>query len=84
MGSVIQQVIEIDIRGQICPSTLLTALKAINSHKQELQNGTVKLSFKTSNRDAVITIPDAATNMGYGINVTKEADYYLIVVDDGK
>jgi TusA-related sulfurtransferase len=84
MGSIIHQVIEIDIRGQICPSTLLTALKAINSHKQELQSGAVKLTFKTSNRDAIITIPDAAINMGYGINVTKEADYYLIIVDDGK
>ena len=80
MGSTI---IEFDIRGQICPSTLLTALKAINSHKQQLRSGGVKLVFKTSNRDATVTIPDAATTMGYGTNVTKEADYYLIVVDDG-
>ncbi len=77
------KVIHFDIRGQICPSTLLIALKEINQHKEALRSGEVVLLFKTNNRDAAVTIPDAAENMGYGATVAKEADYYLITVDNG-
>ncbi len=77
------KVIQLDIRGQICPSTLLIALKEMNRHKEALRSGEVALLFKTDNRDATVTIPDAAENMGYGANVSKEADYYLITVDNG-
>ncbi len=77
------KVIHFDIRGQICPSTLLIALKEINRHKEGLRSGEVVLLFKTDNRDATVTIPDAAENMGYGANVAKEADYYLITIDNG-
>ena len=79
-----KELIEFDIRGQICPSTLLIALKEMNSRKAEIRNGSVELTFKTDNRDATVTIPDAAENMGYGVSVAREADYYLIVIDDGK
>lgn len=78
-----QRVVQFDIRGQICPSTLLIALKEMNRHKEELRSGEVALLFKTDNRDATVTIPDAAENMGYGANVVKEADYYLITIDNG-
>lgn len=78
-----KEVIEFDIRGQICPSSLLIALKEMNNRKVEIRNGTVELTFKTDNRDATVTIPDAAENMGYGVSVTKEADYYLIVINGG-
>ncbi len=77
------KLIHFDIRGQICPSTLLIALKGINQHKEALRRGEVVLLFKTNNRDATVTIPDAAENMGYGASVAKEADYYLITVDNG-
>jgi TusA-related sulfurtransferase len=77
------RVIQFDIRGQICPSTLLIALKEINRHKEGLRSGEVVLLFKTDNRDATVTIPDAAENMGYGANVVKEADCYLVTVDNG-
>ncbi len=77
------KVVQFDIRGQICPSTLLIALKEMNRHKEALRSGDVVLLFKTNNRDATVTIPDAAENMGYGANVAKEADYYLITVDNG-
>jgi hypothetical protein len=77
------EMIPCDIRGQICPSSLLIALKEINRHKERLRTGEVALLFKTDNRDATVTIPDAAENMGYGTKVVKEADYYLITVDNG-
>ncbi len=75
--------IPFDIRGQICPSTLLIALKEMNRHKEGLRSGETLLVFKTDNRDATVTIPDAAENMGYGADVAKEADYYLITIDNG-
>ena len=78
------RVIEFDIRGQLCPSTLLVALKEVNNHKGELRGGSVKLLFRTDNRDCTITIPDTVTVMGYGVKVTKDTDHYVIVVDSGK
>ena len=77
------QVMEFDIRGQICPATLLIALKELNRSKEQLHNGEVQLVFKTDNRDATITIPDAAENMGYAVSVQRVDDYYAIVVEQG-
>lgn len=77
------QVIEFDIRGQLCPATLLIALKELNRCKEQLHNGEIQLAFKTDNRDATITIPDAAGNMGYGVDVRRVDDCYLIVVEQG-
>ena len=78
------QTIEFDIRGQICPSTLLIALRELNNHKERLRRGEVRLAFKTDNRDATVTIPDAAENMGYGVRVTKTEDGYIIAVGIGQ
>lgn len=76
--------IEFDIRGQICPSTLLTALQEINKHSLQLEEGTVALAFKTDNRDAIQTIPESASNMGYAVTVTKKEGYYLVEVSGGE
>ncbi len=72
------RVIDFDIRGQICPSSCLLALKKINSLKLELKNGDILLRIITDHRDATVTIPDSARNMGYDVKVAKESDYYLI------
>ncbi|HYQ48326.1 MAG TPA: sulfurtransferase TusA family protein [Thermodesulfovibrionales bacterium] len=74
------QNIEIDIRGQVCPSTLLSALKEINGRSGELRDKSVTLSFLTDNRDAVVTIPESASNMGYAVSVIKRDGYYVIEV----
>jgi TusA-related sulfurtransferase len=73
-------IIEYDICGQICPSTLLTALQVINEYSQQLSEGAVKIAFKTDNRDAISTIPESAANMGYPVTVTKGDGYYLIEI----
>lgn len=73
-------IIEFDICGQICPSTLLIALKEINKYHAQLKDGTVRLAFKTDNRDAVTTIPESAENMGYGVEVSQGKGCYLIEV----
>ncbi len=78
------QTIEFDIRGQICPSTLLIALRELNTHRERLRRGEVRLAFRTDNRDATVTIPDAAENMGYGVQVTKTDDGYVVLIDNGQ
>jgi TusA-related sulfurtransferase len=72
--------IEFDLRGQICPSTLLIALKEINSHAEALGQGKEKLCFMIDNRDATVTIPEFAFNMGYAVIVGKKDGYYYIEV----
>ena len=76
-------IVEFDIRGQICPATLLIALKEINNHSAQLFDGTVRLVFLTDNRDAVTTIPESAANMGYIVNVAKKEGCYSIEVSGG-
>ncbi|MDO9309018.1 MAG: sulfurtransferase TusA family protein [Deltaproteobacteria bacterium] len=71
---------EIDMRGQICPSTFITALREINLNKNEIKSETFKLVFITDNRDSTVTIPETAENMGYGTTVTKIEQHYRIEI----
>ena len=73
-------VINLDIRGQICPACLLISLKEINKHKGLLRNGEANLIVKTDHRDATRTIPDAAAAMGYAVSVEKRKGHYEITV----
>ena len=77
-------VIEYDIRGQICPATLLFTLRELNSHVSGLQDGTLRISIKTDNRDAITTIPESVDNMGYEVAVNKVDGYYLIEIIGSK
>lgn len=70
----------IDLRGQICPSTLLTALREVNNQKVELKSSSCSLLFLSDNRNSVTHISDAVGSMGYQVTVAKEEDYYRVVV----
>ncbi|HIJ60345.1 MAG TPA: sulfurtransferase TusA family protein [Nitrospirae bacterium] len=71
----------LDIRGQVCPSTLLVSLKEINKHKDSLKSGKSKLKIITDNRDAVTTIPESCKSMGYPCDVEKSVEgYYIITI----
>jgi len=72
--------IEIDMRGQVCPATMLVALEAINNHGLDLQCGAKRLALLTDNRDATNTIPDIAANMGYEVKVSREGSHYRILL----
>jgi TusA-related sulfurtransferase len=74
------ETIEFDITGQICPSTLLVALREINRNIAGLNSGRCRLLFKTDNRDCTNTIPEAAGNMGLKATVDKIDAGYTIVV----
>ncbi|MBE0617858.1 MAG: sulfurtransferase TusA family protein [Proteobacteria bacterium] len=70
--------VTIDIRGQICPSTLLTALRALNAHRDRLRRGELELLILTDARDATGTIPEAAGNMGHQARVETRDGHYAI------
>lgn len=76
-----QKHIEYDIRGQMCPSTLLTTLKEINRLREQLSSGLIYIEVKTDNRDATSTIPTTVNNMGYEATVTKKEGYYQIIIN---
>ena len=72
--------LEFDIRGQVCPSTLLVALREINANQQALREHALRLRFLTDNRDCITTIPDSAKSMGYAVEVRREEGSYVIEV----
>lgn len=74
------QTIEFDITGQICPATLLVALREINRNIEGINAGRIRLVFKTDNRDCTNTIPEAAGNMGLRVDVHKDDSRYTILV----
>lgn len=69
---------KLDVFGQICPSTLLLALREVNRLQAELHRGEVELDIRTDNRLATATIPNAVRNMGFDAHVRKEDAGYLI------
>lgn len=74
------QKITLDVRGQLCPATLLVALENMNTHRSALWDGAAKLQIMTDNREATVTIPGTARNMGYTVIVAHEAGYYAIEI----
>lgn len=74
------RLIELDIRGQICPSCLLTTLREVNQHQTELKRGETGLQVRTDSREATSTIPEAVGNMGYAVTVEKAEGHYVIQI----
>lgn len=72
------QTIDIDIRGQICPSCLLLTLKEINQNADAIRAGAVKIAVLTDDRQATATIPATAERMGFRADVQHGAAGYRI------
>ncbi|MDT8440712.1 MAG: sulfurtransferase TusA family protein [Desulfuromonadales bacterium] len=70
--------VELNLAGQVCPSSLLLALREVNARHDELSSGALSLLIRTDNRDATGTIPDAVRNMGFSVAVDKEEGRYVI------
>ena len=75
-----QKVIELNILGQVCPACLLVVLKEINTHRENLRNGEIRLVIRTDNRDTTRTVPESARKMGYTVEVNKVETYYEISI----
>ncbi len=69
-----------DLRGQVCPATLIKSLQMLNAMKDGLRSSEKVLVILTDHRDATVTIPDAAASMGYDVDVAKEGSHYRITV----
>ncbi|OJZ17823.1 MAG: tRNA methyltransferase [Thiobacillus sp. 65-29] len=72
------QSVDLDIRGQICPSCLLLALKELNRRNQEIRAGDAEIVITTDDRQATSTIPIAAEHMGYAVDVHAVDGVYRI------
>lgn len=75
-----KNIIEQDVRGQVCPSCLLITLRHVNEQKDHLRSGQAELHILTDSRYATTTIPNAVGNMGYAVEVQKEQGNYRIVI----
>ncbi len=77
------QTIDIDIRGQICPSCLLLTLKELNSNGAAIRAGNAEIVVVTDDRQATATIPATADRMGFRTEVTRLDDLYRIRIFSG-
>lgn len=73
-----KKIIEMDIRGQICPSCLLLALKEVNSNIQSIKERESEICILSDDRHATVTIPDAVTKMGLSTSVEKGSAGFTI------
>lgn len=74
------QVVTLDICGQVCPASLLITLRKVNELKESIHQGRMRLDVLTDSRDAVGTISEALSNMGYGIATEKSEGRYVLSI----
>jgi TusA-related sulfurtransferase len=72
--------VEIDVCGQICPSSLLTTLREVNNHKEALRDRQVQLAILTDNHDSINRVTEAVGNMGYLVKVEEQQKHYRILI----
>jgi hypothetical protein len=77
------QTIDIDIRGQICPSCLLLTLKELNRHGAAVRTGNTEIRVTTDDRQATSTIPVTANRMGFHTEVARHDGSYHIRIYGG-
>lgn len=70
--------IDIDIRGQICPSCLLITLRELNRQGAAIRAGGAEIVVTTDDRQATATIPATAERMGFRSEVARVDDLYRI------
>jgi TusA-related sulfurtransferase len=71
-------IIKMDIRGQICPSCLLLALKEVNANIEAIKRGESEIRILSDDRHATATIPGAITKMGISTAVEKTDEGFEI------
>lgn len=77
---------KIDLRGQVCPSSLLVVMDNLNRHCSALKAGTLHLLILTDNREALHTIPSTVESMGYIAKITTmpEGHYEIMITLSGQ
>lgn len=79
-----KDLIKLDMRGQICPSCLLVALKEVNERQAALRSGQCTMHILTDDRQSTSTIPNAVSTMGYKVDVEKVQGFYAIKISFSK
>jgi len=84
MATISRRTVELDLRGHVCPASLLVSLKNMNAMREELSSGEVALRILTANRESVPTITDAARTMGYAVTVEHTEAHYVLIVESAR
>lgn len=72
--------VHIDVRGFVCPSSLLVALRELNKHRESLRTDHFKIELMVDNHDSINRICDAVKSMGYDFHVTDTDNSYCIAI----
>lgn len=72
--------VQIDVRGFVCPSSLLVALRELNKYRESLRSSSFKLEFLVDNHESTNRICEAVKSMGYDLRVTETDNSYCIMV----
>jgi TusA-related sulfurtransferase len=70
--------IDLDIRGQICPSCLLLTLRAVNRNSAAIRDDGLEIVVTTDDRQATATIPSTVDRMGFRSEVVRVDGTYRI------
>jgi len=70
----------LDIRGQICPSCLLIALKEVTKNADKINTKEFSVLVLSDDRHATATIPGAVHSMGFSTAINKtDAGYEILI-----
>jgi len=80
MSAETPSVVHIDVRGFVCPSSLLVALRELNKYRESLRKDHFKIELLVDNHDSTNRICEAVKSMGYDFHVTDTDHSYCIAV----
>jgi TusA-related sulfurtransferase len=72
-------ILDLDLRGQICPACLLLTLKQLNLCSAQIRAGG-ELRILSDDRQATTTIPAMVQRMGFRAEVTRADGGYRIAI----
>ncbi|MBD1399453.1 sulfurtransferase TusA family protein [Pelovirga terrestris] len=70
----------VDVRGFVCPSSLLVALRELNKYREALRKDHFIIELMVDNHDSTNRICGAVKSMGYDFAVTDRDNSYCIAV----
>lgn len=80
MSAETPSIVHVDVRGFVCPSSLLVALRELNKCRESLRTDHFKIELMVDNPDSTNRICAAVKSMGYDFHVTDTDNSYCISV----
>jgi len=72
--------VSVDVRGFVCPSSLLVALRELNKYRESLRTEDFTMELMVDNHDSTNRICDAVKSMGYDFQISEVGHGYCIAV----